>query len=290
MKSVFISGATSGIGLTTAQQLDAQGWRVFAAALPDDDATDLINTTSDHLVHLPLDITNAQAVRDAVLKIENHAIENQAIENYTNEGLFAVVNNAGINHPGPIETLPIETIQQQFDVNVFGHLNVIQALLPLLRQTRGRIVNVSSIMGQVAMPTLGAYSMTKHALEALSDVLRLELAPQGITVSLVIMGAVQTPMTHQMADALINAREHLDDDMRQRYATLFDEMQEALTKQGQQAIPPQQVAQAIITALTTNTPKPRYVVDGAAKGLLMLRHLAPDAIRDTILKRALGLT
>ncbi len=279
-KTVFISGATSGIGFAAAQQLDALGWRVFAAGLPDGDFTALTQEASQNLTALPLDITDAQAVSEAAAQI---------IQETDDSGLHGLVNSAGIQIVSPLEALPIERLQQQLEVNLYGHLRMTQALLPALRKARGRIVNVSSLMGRVAMPLLGAYSISKHALEALTDGLRLELAPWGIHVASVQPGAVATPMTAGMQQMLAEAEAELPEQAQADYADLFQAMSGALAQQNANAVPVEKVADAILHALSSDNPKIRYAVGAAAAGLLAMRTYAPDAIGDAILKRALGL-
>lgn len=281
MRTVFISGASSGIGLATAQQLDAAGWRVFAAALPRDDFEPLQSSCSEQLVTLPLDITDETMVQEAAQRVADEVGE---------AGLHGLVNNAGIHIPGPLETLAVERVQQQFAVNVFGHLRVTQALLPLLRQAKGRIVNVSSMMGKVALPTLGAYSMSKHALEAMTDTLRLELAAQGIHVCAVEPGAIQTPMTSGMESLLGQVRDELTDEQQGLYDSLLRDMSAVLERQAGSATPPHAIAEVIVMALTSNRPKPRYAVGADVRGLLALRALAPDEIGDQILRRALKIS
>lgn len=261
-KSVFISGAASGIGLLTAQKCAELGWKVYAADLPDADFSAL-----SACVPLTLDIRDREAVFAAVQNIES---------------LDALVNNAGVQIPSPLETISEEVLRQHFDVNLFGHLNVIQAMLPLLRKSPSpRIVNVSSLMGKVAMPMMGAYSMSKHALEAMSDTLRLELASFGIQVSLIEMGAVATPMSENAASQF--------EPSSPLYADLLKLMAKALKKQNRNAIPPELVTKAILHALTAKKAKPRYQIDAATMGLFMMKRFAPDEIADKILLWSLGL-
>lgn len=278
---IFISGATSGIGFQTARALDARQYRVFAAGLPQDNFDPLINAASDRLVPLRIDITDHKSLTQ---------ITNEMAAITGNKGLVGLVNNAGVYIPGPLEGSSLEAIRAQFEVNVFGHLQVTQALLPLLRQSeRPRIVNVSSIMGRVAMPMLGAYSMTKHALEGMTDVLRLELAADDIHVASVLPGAVKTPMLDTMSDPLAAAEPHLSDEAKTRYGAMLAHMGRVLDWQRQHsAVSPEQVAEAIVHALTAKRPKTRYVIGGASKGLLAMRTYAPDAMGDTVLRRALA--
>jgi NAD(P)-dependent dehydrogenase (short-subunit alcohol dehydrogenase family) len=274
MKTVFISGATSGIGLVTAKQLAALGWTVYAAALPSDD----FSVLPDSVIPIPFDITDFKGIGAVRERIEAETPH-----------LDGIVNNAGMQIPRPLQHSPMGLVLNQFNVNVFGHLNVIQAMLPHLEKSVSpRIVNVSSVMGKVAMPLLGAYSMSKHALEAMSDTLRLELSSSGIQVSLIEMGAVATPMVE-------NAYQIVEKDAEGRTApknrntALLTGMAKALKKQNQTAIPPELVAKAIIHALSAKKAKTRYIVDAATLGLFMMRKFAPDEIGDKILLWALGL-
>ena len=274
-KVAFVSGATSGIGLATVRALSDSGWIVYAAALPTDDFSHL-----PEVVHpITVDITNANDVQAVAERIKSEV-------GYVN----GLVNNAGIQIVGALETLSSEQIRKQFEVNVFGHLQVIQAMLPLLREgEQPRIVNVSSLMGKVAMPMLGAYSMSKHALEAMTDVLRLELAQWGIHVAAIEPGAVDTPMTNQMETLLKDHDASLTPDMQTKYRSLTDSMIAALETQGKQAVSAERVAGAILHALTSEKPKTRYPIGIPTVGLITMRNLAPDVVGDAILTRALRL-
>ncbi|XWX02798.1 SDR family NAD(P)-dependent oxidoreductase [Aggregatilineales bacterium SYSU G02658] len=266
-KSGIVTGANSGIGLATARQLVQRGWRVIGVGLG--------RAADEAFSFHALDLTQPDAASALVDPIDK---------------LDALVNCAGINLPSVIEGLTVETLRQQMAVNVEAPLRLIQACLPLLRASQGRIVNVSSIMGEVAMPTLGAYSMSKHALEAMSDALRLELAGQGVRVSVVQMGAVRTPMTDAMADVLTQAESSHATAVRALYARLYTHMRASLTQQAASAIPPERVAAVIVRALESPQPRPRYRVDAAAAGLSLMRRLAPEQIGDIFLRRALRLS
>lgn len=277
MKSVVITGASSGIGQAAAKHCAAAGWRVFALVLPQDDVTAL---NMDNIIILPMDLIYADSIQQTAEKIG---------ADVGDSGLQGLVNNAGINMPGVLEALPIDDLRRQFEVNVFGHLRLTQAILPLLRLSKhARIVNISSIMGKVAMPTLGAYSMSKHALEAMTDILRLELAPE-IAVSAIEPGAVQTPMTDAMPALLETAQAKMSDTLHQNYAGIFAGMKHALRTQAKNAIAPEIIVECIWHALTADQPKPRYVPGAAAQGLLLMRKFAPEAVGDMILRRVLGI-
>jgi NAD(P)-dependent dehydrogenase (short-subunit alcohol dehydrogenase family) len=271
----LVSGATSGIGLVTVQKLAAMGCYVYAVALPSDDFSVLPEGT----IPLHLDITDSASLQEVANQIT------------TEHGyLSGLVNNAGIQVPGALEALPIEQIRKQFEVNVFGHLQMIQALLPLLRKGENpRIVNVSSLMGKVAMPMLGAYSMSKHALEAMTDVLRLELTQWGIHVAAIEPGAVATPMTASMQSLMQQSYQAMSGEMQELYGEMVEGMIQALQKQSKAAVSAEPVADAIIHALTSPKPKTRYPIGTSTVGLITMRKLAPDSIGDAILKRALNL-
>lgn len=279
MKSVLITGAGTGIGLLTARRLDRAGWRIFAGVYPGQNTAPLVEKASDNLLTLSLDVTDAERVHSAVETLS--AALHDA-------GLDALVNNAGVNLPGPLEALSLETIRQQFEVNLFGHIRVTQAFLPLLRQAqRARIVNMSSLMGRVALPMLGPYSMSKHALEGFSDALRRELAPWHIGVTVVQPGAFQTPMSDNIPEQLRQTMETFSPTLRERYHNLMAAMLRVLTDQG--SVSAELVARTVERALTRPRPPVRVHVGADAWGLLILHRLAPAELADAILHRALKL-
>lgn len=276
MKSIFVSGATSGIGLATVNQLANQGYQVFAGGLPSDNFG-----VFEHPNIIPIQINLAE-VTDITTAVKT-------IQSKTDH-LHGLVNNAGINITGALETLSTEQIRQQFAVNVFGHLEITRQLLPLLRQgSPARIVMVSSMMGKVALPMLGAYSMSKHALEAMVDILRLELSAQNIHVASIEPGAVATPMTDGMLHALEKSYQKSPEALQKLYQPLFIAMTNTLKAQSKDAVPVQQVVDSILHALTHKKPRTRYGVGIASSGLMMMRRFAPDEVGDAILRWSLGI-
>lgn len=273
MKAILLSGAASGIGLASTLHLAQAGWRVYAADRPDSNFTPL----ADHpnIVALPVDITD-----DDVVRRTSRAIKADGI------ALNGLVHNAGLQIAGPLENLPLGDLERMIAVNVVGHLRMTQALRPRLAPA-SRIIFVSSLMGRVAMPLLGGYSLTKHAVEGMADALRLELAPQGLFVSVIQPGAIATPMTERMGDLLDQAQARLPEALQPHYEKLFAGMRATLDRQNQRATSPSAVVALIEEALTSPHPRPRYTVGTA--GLLLMRRLAPDAIADRILRRVLGI-
>lgn len=272
MRNVLITGATSGIGLATAKAMNQAGWHVIGTGLPGEDASALA-AIGENITVLEMDISNRQSVYAAQAELQ------AMLDGH----LHAVVNNAGITAAGAILELPVDELRRQFEVNVFGHVQVLQAMQTLLSND-ARIVNVSSMMGGVSLPALGAYSMSKHALEALTDVLRIELANTNIQVVSVQMGAVATPLTNTIAERMeeLAASEG-------GYAWLYKAMVKVLHQQSNGATKPEKVAKAIVHAVTSSKPKTRYIVGGAARGLMFMRQFSPDVIGDGILRHNLGL-
>ncbi|MGJ3240190.1 MAG: SDR family oxidoreductase [Anaerolineae bacterium] len=274
-KVVLISGATSGIGLVTANKLHELGWKVYAGGLQGDNFLKL----QYGITQLPFDITDSEDIAGAVKLI---MIESGRLD--------ALVNNAGIQIAGPLESLSMAQLRKQFNVNLFGHVEVTQAVLPMLHSAPdARIVNVSSLMGSVTMPLLGAYSMSKHALEAYSDALRLELAPSGIHVATVTPGAIATPMSDHTSTSLAQLRDDSPLEMQKRYHALFEGMLNTLDQQNASATPPEAIADAIIDALTSDNPRPRYIIGSGVRGLTTLHNLLPTRLWDHFLKRVLGI-
>ena len=165
--------------------LDGLGFRVFAGIRKSADGEALQEVASDRLRPVYLDVTDGESIRAAAEIVEAGCGAS---------GLSGLVNNAGIVIAGPLEFLPLVSLRSQLEINVVGQIAVTQELLALLRRARGSIVNMSSVSGRVAAPFLGPYSASKFALEALSDSMRLELRPWGISVSVVEPGPIATPI------------------------------------------------------------------------------------------------
>jgi NAD(P)-dependent dehydrogenase (short-subunit alcohol dehydrogenase family) len=196
----------------------------------------------------------------------------------TFERLDALVNNAGIGVAAPLEDLPPDELRRQLEVNVVGQLAVTQAVLPALRAARGRIVIMGSIGGRSALPFLGGYAMTKFALEAMADSLRLELAADGIEVVLVEPGNIAT--------AIWTKPQPLADRVSARYQARVARFRQVAAARSSKAAPADLVAQAVEHALTASRPRTRYVVGRDAKIRAAIERL-PDRIRDRVYRRTL---
>lgn len=201
-------------------------------------------------------------------------------------GLTALVNNAGIVVPGPVELLPVDALRQQLEVNTVGHIAVTQACLPLLRQSQrpATIVNMSSVSGRIALPTIGAYAASKFALEALSDALRVELRPWGIRVVLIEPGAVATPIWRKTLQSSAHLLDEIPAAQRQLYQPLIDFAINRTDPHG--GVPVQRVVDRVVTALTHKHPRARYVV-GPTTRLTMWLDRLPTRLRDWLIARQL---
>ena len=201
--------------------------------------------------------------------------------------LRALVNNAGLQINAPIETLPLEEWRRLFDVNLFGHVAMVQALLPALIGGRGTIVNISSIGGKMAMAGYGPYAATKFALEAMSDSLRQEVAPLGVKVIVVEPGAVATAMLGRVGDT----GERVFSDMTAAQLGRYGKLMRAVVAQAQAAaggaVPAQEVGRVIADAITSERPRARYTVGRQAALAVGLTKLLPDRVLDAMLARAL---
>jgi len=273
-RSVVITGASTGIGRACALHLDALGWRVFAGVRREADAESLRREASQHLAPLFLDVADARSIREARAAVERSV---GAAE------LSGLVNNAGIASGGPVELLELDELRHVFEVNFFGLIAVTQAFLPLLREARGRIVNISSISGMVASPFLSPYTTSKWAMEALSDALRIELNPWDIKVSVVQPGAIDTPIWSKGLQTAGAIRDRAPSERIAMYAAAVNSIEAGLQPHG---IAPEHVARAVAHALTSRRPRTRYAV-GKDAAVVRLFRLLPDRVRDAIFLRRL---
>jgi NAD(P)-dependent dehydrogenase (short-subunit alcohol dehydrogenase family) len=277
MRAVLVTGASTGIGRATALRLDAAGWRVFAGVRREADADSLREAGSERLEPLMLDIADAGQIAAAAERIDTAA----------GGELDGLVNNAGIGVPGPLETMPMEDIRRQIEVNMFGHVAVTKALLPAIRRARGRIVFISSIGGRIAFPMNGPYHLAKFGIEAAGDVFRQELRPWGISVSIVEPGSIKTPIWER-SDREIGALLERAPETEELYGKPLAAIRRASRKLGERGIPPDRVASRIEHALAARRPRTRYLVGVDAKLQARAKILTPARLWDRIVARMIG--
>ncbi len=280
MKSVLITGASTGIGRAATLRLDAAGWRVFAGVRKQEDADSLRAAGSERLYPLILDVTEPERIAAAAEAIDAEVGE---------AGLDGLVNNAGIAVPGPLETLPIEDFERQIGVNLTAHVAVTQAMLPAIRRARGRIVFITSIGGLMAFPMFGAYHAAKFGLEAVGDVFRQELRPWGIEVAVIEPGSIATPIWDRGQEEVDSIAERARGDHAELYGKAMESYRDVARKTGERGIPPEKVAEKIEHALSGGRPRTRYLVGADARVQALAAKLVPDRLLDWVVARVTGL-
>jgi len=274
---VLVTGASTGIGEATAHHLASIGFNVFAGVRKDADAERL---SGGRIEAVKIDVADGPSVEAAAQQIRSAV---------GNSGLAGLVNNAGIAVAGPLEFLPVDEFQRQLEVNVVGVVRTTQAMLPLIRLgSRGRIVNVSSIGGRVALPMVAPYNASKFAVEAISDSLRRELRPWGIHVAVIEPGAVATPIWDKSIAVADDLQAQAPPEMKELYGGVIEKVREESMKNARDGVPPQEVAEAIAHALTAAKPKTRYLVGRDAKMRARIAAVLPDRAMDAAIARALG--
>jgi len=276
MKSVVVTGTSTGIGRACALRLDKMGYRVFGSVRKQADAESLQAAASERFTPIMMDTTDMETVA-AVAK---------EIAEMTGAGLDGLVNNAGIAVAGPLEFLPTAALRRSLEINVIAQVGVTQALMPLLRQARGRIVNISSVSGRIAAPFMGPYAASKFGLEAISDALRVELSEWGMFVSVIQPGATRSAIWHKSIDQTKKMLEELPPQADEFYGeairATFDFVQ---NKSAKSRVSPELVVDAVIHALTAKKPKTRYRIGTQSKVADLIARFLPDRLRDRLILR-----
>ena len=279
-KNLFISGCSTGIGRACALHFAKNEYCVYAGVRKASDAESLkAADNTGNLEPVILDVTNESQLSD--LK----AYLSQKIGDV---GLVGIINNAAIAKGGPLEYVVPQVVRDMFNVNVMGPLLITQTLLPLVRTANGRIVNIGSIGGKIANPMMGGYSITKFGLEAFNDSLRQELAPQGIHVSLIEPGPIDTPTLQSSDQQIQEVLDSLTDEGKERYGNSIAQIRVYFQAVQNKSLPPQVVVDAAEHALESERPKTRYLVTKEAKIGNFLRWMLSDRALDMILKKTLG--
>ncbi len=273
-QSVLITGASSGIGKATALYLADQGVRVYAGVRKEGDKEKLLEEGSATLTPVILDVCHQESIDEAF------AFISQDLE----DSVFSLVNNAGLSLNGPLEILPQNDIKNLINVNVLGLLAVTRAFIPIIRNSQGRLINISSGHGLLAIPDKSVYAASKSAVQAITDSLRLELRPFGVKVSSVVVGKVNTNVLGKILGDREMMISQADPEVLSLYLNLIEYFdKEVKNIPGIEAI---EVAEVISSAIMEEKPKTQYLVGPGAKKMKMLSRF-PVKMRDNMLYKAI---
>jgi NAD(P)-dependent dehydrogenase (short-subunit alcohol dehydrogenase family) len=279
MKSIVVTGVSTGIGKNITEVFIQRGYRVFGSVRKQKDADQLQAEFGEAFIPLLFDVTDKAAVQSAAKQVR---------EILKGETLFGLVNNAGIAVAAPILYLEIEEFRKQLEINIVGQLIVTQAFAPLLGADKslkgqpGRIVNIGSVSGRNGSPFLGAYAASKHALEGLSESMRRELMLYNIDVILVAPGPIATPIWDK-------AEEEVDPE-KYRHTDFYEsgkKFRAYSIANGRKGLPPEAVSNVVFKALTGANPRVRYAVD-PNPFMSWLMSLLPKRQLDAIIAKGLG--
>lgn len=270
--AVLVTGSSSGIGRASALRLDRAGFQVFAGVRKRGDAESLEAEGSERLEPVILDVTDQTTID----------VTRERIYEVTGGRLAGLVNNAGIVVAGPVETVELDGLRRQLEVNLIGQVAVTQAFIPMLRHARGRIVFMASVGGRMALPYLSPYHASKFGLEGVGDSLRMEMSQFGVGVSIVEPGSISTPFWER--ETVEQVLERMDPEQRRLYEEPARAAAEGARKAEARGIPPDRVAKAVEHALTSSRPKTRYLVGIDARIQATLRKWLPDRAVDRLIK------
>lgn len=279
-KCVFITGSSSGIGRASALLLAREGFDVLAGVRRPEDGSKLRTEAGEHLIPVMIDVADAASIAAAAKDVTGKLEE---------RGLDGLVNVAGIGLSGPLEYVTPEDLRRVFEVNVFGQIAVIQAFMPLIRKSRGRIVNMSSVGAHIAIPFGGVLTASKSAFGSLSDALRLELRPFGIRVCAIEPAAIQTPAVEKTLGDVEGVIRRLPPEGARRYGDMLRTFTRRAYAREHNGSDPEVVARAVHHALTARRPRIRYAVGKDSKPLTILPRLLSDHWLDGLRTRFLGL-
>ena len=274
-KTVLVTGATGGVGRVLVSRLDELGWRVFASARSLEAGEQLVRDARA-ITPIRLDVCDQDSIAEA---------REEVARELGGQALGGLVNNAGIVVLGPVELIPLQALRRQLEVNVLGPIAVTQAFLPLLRAGGGRVVNVSGASGQISVPMLSG-SGSKAALEAFSDALRMELKHQGVAVSVVVPGDMETDLFRKANDARRRDGYAGSPETQRIYARAIEAADRAVA--GSKRASVDGTVASVVKALTARRPAARYFVGRDARAARVLRNL-PTGLRDRLLLRNRGL-
>ncbi len=270
-KYILLTGASTGIGKAIAEILAQNNFKVFATVRKQEDGENL-KKISDNIIPVIMDVTDHASIIKAKEIVKNDLGNNK---------LYSIINNAGIAVGGAIEKLPINELRKQFEVNLFGLLDTTQQFFEFLDPDNAKIINMSSIGGRIAQPLVGAYSASKHALEALSDALRRELLSTNIDVIVVQPGMIATPIWDKAEE--IDIEQYVGT----KYEKISKNIKSIALKGGRAGEKAEKVGQTVLNILKRKKNKARYIVSKKPFGEVYLIRMIPDRAYDFIMKKIL---
>jgi NAD(P)-dependent dehydrogenase (short-subunit alcohol dehydrogenase family) len=283
---ILVTGTSSGIGRAATFTLAENGYRVLAAVRRQEDVESLLAEAGTRRVvgavePIILDVTDAGQIAAAVEIVRAKIAAGGR--------LHAIVNNAGAQWAGPIETLPLTDWRLQFDVLFFGPIALTQQLLPQLRASRGRVINVTSIGGIIPGPMIAAYQAAKAALEAVSDSMRIEFSPFGVHVSAIAPASISTPMLKRSSEQLNRIADTLPKSLQPFYADALRAFAKTTVTADRFSISPEKASLTILRAVTVPRPRAHYLIGAAANVAAFMKRNLPDRWMDAITFRMMGL-
>jgi NAD(P)-dependent dehydrogenase (short-subunit alcohol dehydrogenase family) len=281
MKFILVTGASTGIGYSAVEHLIRSGYGVFGSVRKQEDASRLQSDFGDNFIPLIFDVTDEQAVLDSVETVKSKM--------GPGDQLISIVNNSGIALGGPIQFLPTDVYRKQFEVNLFGVVNVTRSYLKLLgaergASHRGRVVMISSVSGKRSYPFVSPYTASKHALEAFSDSLRREMMLYGVKVVIIEPGPIKTPIWDKTPSVEDNP--FLGTDYESSLRKFYGQM---VTKGKHEGLPVDRVGKLIEKVITIKNPKTRYVITGRKWLDFILPGILPDRMLDKLFAKFLGI-
>ena len=274
-KAILITGSSTGIGKACALYLDKIGFKVYAGVRKQADADSLKEEASDKLSPIILDVTDAELIENAVGIIEKE-----------NDGeIFGLINNAGIGLTGVVEVIPVDEVRKLMEVNVIGLLALAKAMIPLLRRSKGRIINIGSPSGLIALPGASAYAASKFAVRAITDSLRVEVKSFGVKVILVSPGPTNSEIWEKGKAYKKELRKNVKPEIAEHYisfAKFGDKMEKEL-----KTMPADVVAKTVTNALTSARPKLYYNVGSDARGAAFFAKL-PKRLTDWMIMKKIN--
>ncbi|WP_413578781.1 SDR family oxidoreductase [Bdellovibrio sp. HCB290] len=275
---MIVTGASTGIGFDLTRTLCEKGYVVWACVRKPESLSRLLIDFEDRLRVIQLDVTNTHDIERALITVQAEMNPNREL---------ILINNAGIASGGPIEGLQMEEWRKVFDVNLFGMVEMTKTFLPLIRETRGRVINIGSISGRVAAPFMGPYTTSKFAVKAFTDSLRREVSSLGVRVSLIEAGPIRTEIWSKSVDKTDRIMEQCPLELRKVYGGMMSLIREGVLQAAQEAVPVDVATKAIMHAIESHLPKVNYLVGKRIKLQANMLKFMSTRMIDRVIRKSL---